>query len=153
MRLRDSWLFRVCLAGVGCGAILALIGSEAAPAVESAAAGYLLILVSMYRAGVRVFTRGGIVTKEESPWTYRASFLVMSVFGFGPLCIAISMSIQGLQACHTVWCLLEIGVMAVSGVLVLLLIALAFGAAAVGLIAPVYRAARKALTPPSSGRL
>lgn len=74
MALRGSWLFWLGLSVIAGGALLAALGASPALGIEFIAAGYLLVLASMYRAGVRMYTRGGVITKQENIWAYRLSF-------------------------------------------------------------------------------
>ena len=56
----------------------------------TAACGYLFVLAAIYRVGDTIHTRGGIVAKNEAPWTYRTNFIFVSLFGLGPAFIAIA---------------------------------------------------------------
>jgi hypothetical protein len=123
MALRGSWLFWSGLLVIVGGALLAALDASPALGIEFIALGYLLVLASMYRVGVRMYTRGGVITKQENIWVYRFSFLLLSVFGFGVLCIALSKSVEGLHSCHTAWCQIELLTMVASGLISLLLIA------------------------------
>ena len=142
MALRGSWLFWLGLSVIMGGALLATLDASPLPGIESVAVGYLLVLVSMYRVGVRMYTRGGVITKQTAPWAYRYSFLLLSFFGFGGLCIALSQSIGGLHSCDTAWCQIKLLTMAASGLIFLLLIASFTVAAVVSIFIWLIAAAR-----------
>ena len=140
--LRESWLFWAGLSVIMGGALLAALDASPFPGIESVAVGYLLVLVSMYRVGVRMYTRGGIITKQESPLAYRYSFLLLSVFGFGILCIVLKKSIGEAHSCDTAWCQIKVLTMAASGLISLFLIASATVAVIVSVFIWLVTAAR-----------
>ncbi len=142
MALRGSWLFWFGLSLIVSGALLAALGTSPAPGIESVGVGYLLVLFAMYRAGVRMHTRGGVITKQEVPWAYRFSFLLLSVFGFGILCLALNKSIGGPHSCDTTWCQIKLLTMATSGLVALLLITSSTVVAVISIFVWLVAAAR-----------
>lgn len=142
MALRGSWLFWLGISVIIGGALLAALDASPRPGVESVAVGYLLVLVSMYRVGVRMYTRGGVITKQESLWAYRYSFLLLSVFGFGIICVALTNSIGDLHSCDTAWCQVKFMTMIASGLISLLIIASSTVAAIVSVFIWLITAAR-----------
>lgn len=142
MALRASWLFWLGLSVIAGGALLAALGASSALGIEFVALGYLLVLASMYRVGVRMYTRGGVITKQENIWAYRFSFLLLSFPGFEALCIALSKSVGSLRSCDTVWCKVELVTMGASGLIALLLIASFAVVAAISFFVWLIAAAR-----------
>jgi len=142
MALRGSWLFWFGLSVIVGGALLAAFDASPAVGIESVAVGYLLVLASMYRDGVRMYTRGGVITKQENIWAYRFSFLLLPVFGYGVLCIALSKSVGSLHSCDSAWCQIDLLTMGASGLISLLLIASFAVAAVVSLFVWLVAAAR-----------
>jgi hypothetical protein len=143
MSLRGSWLFWFGLSVIVCGTFPVVLGASPVLGIEFAAVGYLLVLFSMYRVGVRMYARGGVITKQKAPWAYRASFLLLSVFGFGALCIALTTeSLGGSHSCDTAWCQIKLLTMAISGLISLLLIASSTVAAVIGIVIWMVAAAR-----------
>lgn len=142
MALRGSWLFWFGLSVIVGGALLATLDASPTLGIEFVALGYLLVLASMYRVGVRMYTRGGVITKQENIWAYRFSFLLLSFFGFVVLCIALSKSVGSLHSCDTAWCQIELLTMVASGLISLLLIASVAVATVVSLFVWLVAAAR-----------
>jgi hypothetical protein len=150
MRLRESWLFRIALAMLLAGvAVIAISGAdpfESPPGRRGLmllCGGYLLLLAAMYRAGVRMFTRGGVVLKERAPWTYRWDFAFLSIFGFGPLFISFGKALQHAPPdplfTPRVWAVLAIA----AGVCTAVGFVLVCGAIAAGVVIGIVQAVRQ----------
>jgi hypothetical protein len=113
--------------------------------VTIAAAGYICILAAVYRAGGSIHTRGGILKKEDAPWTYRTNFIFMSIFGVGPAFVVISRSVMLGQPYAGAAGYLGAAAMIVFGLLTLLAFAWVSCALAVALVGGAMALLRRLL--------
>ncbi|MTW09378.1 hypothetical protein GM658_02090 [Pseudoduganella eburnea] len=151
-RLRDNVIARISLAIASIGVLLLLIGLRSPETVgpvrgiELTCIAYLLFLTAMYRNGAPVRTRGGIVTKIASPWTYKFCFIPLSLVGTGPLFILLGKG--ALEAPHVIstWTYLDGLVAIAAGLLFLLGWAILWGTLIVGTIVGICRFLRKVLS-------
>lgn len=151
-RLRDNIFARISLAIAIIGALLLLIGLPSPQTIgpvhgiELICIAYLLLLIAMYRNGAPVRTRGGIVTKIESPWTYKFCFIPLSLVGTGPLFILLGK--DALEAPHvtSTWMYLDGLVAIAAGLFFLLGWAILWGTLIVGTIVGICRFLRRVLS-------
>jgi hypothetical protein len=150
MKLRESWLCRSAAAAMVAGvAVMAVSGVdpfESPPGRHGLmllCVGYLLMLAAMYRVGVRMFTRGGVVLKEQAPWTYRWDFALLSMFGFAPLFISFANAVRSSPPdplfTPRVWTILAVA----AGVCTTVGFVLMWAAVLAGVVVGVVRALRR----------
>jgi len=151
-RLRESAFFRLGLAAAIFGVAMLLTSLAFTRQMDSVwgigciCLGYLLILTAMYRVGVRMHTRGGIVTKQEDPWSYKFGFVVLSAFGTGPLVVALSNDFVATSHSLSVGFYLQLIIMILAGLASVLSLALIWGAVIASPLVGGYKVLRKALT-------